>query len=116
MVGADHTDAPAGPHSCTPSWFLRVRLGFCGMVYACQSFLPVAASSATTLPRKVQHEYFGSAPVTSSAEETGTYGRLSCNTGAPVTRATGWRSSRAVHKCPPVLASTAWTLAATSPK
>ena len=54
-VGEFHTPPPAGPHKSTPFELLRVTLGVSGMVYVFQICLPVAASSATTLPRKVQH-------------------------------------------------------------
>ncbi len=72
MVGEFHTAPPAGPHSCTPLSFLPVGLGFSGMVYDFHNRLPVLASYATTLPRKVQHPYEGRGAATSSLEDIGT--------------------------------------------
>jgi hypothetical protein len=55
MVGDDQTEAPEGPRSCMPTEFLLVGCGASAIVYDFQIGRPVAASSATTLPRKVQH-------------------------------------------------------------
>src|SRR5436190_14820745 len=55
MVGDDQTAAPAVFHNCVPAAFRPASCGGSGMVYVFQSWAPVAASSATTLPRKVQH-------------------------------------------------------------
>ena len=69
MVGVDQMPAPEGPICCFPAAFLRTGFGVSAIVNVCQSFLPVAASSATTLPRNVQHSKFGSGPSASSNEE-----------------------------------------------
>ncbi len=77
---------------------------------------PVAVSIAATLPRNVQHSYPAFAPAPSSHEDTGTYKRLPCNAGAPVMRADSCESSLRVQRGAPVDASSAWTVAARSPK
>src|SRR5207247_198535 len=63
---------PAGPYSCVPTLFFVVGTAFSATVYVFQRRLPVFASSATTLPRNVQHGYRGSPTCDSSREETGT--------------------------------------------
>ncbi len=52
MAGLVHTGAPDGPHSCVPTLFFVVGAGSSGIVNVFQICLPVAPSSATTLPRK----------------------------------------------------------------
>ena len=89
IVGDDQTAAPDGPNSCVPTLFVRVGFGASGITYVFHTTSPVAASSATTLPRNVQHGYFGSAPATSSIDDTGTYSRPAYSFGVPVTRAIG---------------------------
>ena len=54
IVGADQTAAPAGPMTAVPALFFPTGPGTSGMRYDFQTMLPVAASSATTLPRNVQ--------------------------------------------------------------
>ena len=71
MVGVDHTPAPEGPYCCVPDAFLCVGFGSSGIVKVCQSFFPVAAFKAMTLPRNLQHSYFASAARASSREEIG---------------------------------------------
>ena len=44
MVGADHTAAPAGPHSCVPVEVLRMGTAASEIVNDCQRCSPVAAS------------------------------------------------------------------------
>src|SRR5215831_246505 len=82
-TGVDHTPPPDGPQSCVPAADFVVFCGS-GIVYVFQSTFPVAASSALTLPRKVQHSYDGMAAVPSSIEAAGTYTRLPANATAPV--------------------------------
>jgi hypothetical protein len=72
IVGDDQMAAPDGPKSCIPALFFCVGCGVSGMTYVFHATSPVAASSATTLPRNVQHGYFESAPTSSSIDETGT--------------------------------------------
>src|SRR5262249_57739613 len=71
-VGEDQMAAPAGPYNCVPAAFFRCGLGSSGMEYDFQINLPVNASSASTLPRNVQHSYLSFRPTASSMEETGT--------------------------------------------
>src|SRR6476660_2047719 len=54
MVGADQMPTPDGPHSVDP---VAVFPSGCagGTVKYCQATAPVCASSATRLPRNVQH-------------------------------------------------------------
>ena len=54
MAGLLHTPAPDGPHSCVPAAFFFVGRAS-SIVYVFQICLPVAASSAVTLPRNLQH-------------------------------------------------------------
>src|SRR5262245_52258166 len=116
MVGDDQMPPPAGPYDCTPSFVFERGL-FGSTVYVFHSTLPVFASSAVTLPRKVQHSYLLFAPMPSSPMPcTGTYMRPSNTTGAPVTPAAGCVSTRVVQICLPVCASSAYALARWSPK
>ena len=59
MVGVFHTPPPAGAQRLTPFEFLETIFGTSAMIQVFQTCLPVAASSATTLPRKLQHGYSG---------------------------------------------------------
>ena len=104
-MGDDQTAAPDGPKSCVPAEFFVVGFGVSPIVYVFHTWLPVAASSARTLPRNVQQGYFGSAPTSSSSDETGTIKRPSTNFGVPVTRATGWSSAFFLQRSAPVAAS-----------
>src|SRR5262249_24565652 len=93
-----------------------VGRGRSGMVYDFHTCSPLEASKATSDARNVQHSYLGFGPDPSSNDATGTYSRPSCNAGAPVTRASGCDSALFVQRSVPVSASTAYTLAFTSPK
>ena len=55
MAGLLQTPAPEGPHNCVPIAFFFVGCASSAIVYVFHSCLPVAASSALTLPRKRQH-------------------------------------------------------------
>ena len=46
---------PDGPHNCVPILFFFVGRGLVGIVYVFQICSPVAAFSATRLPRNRQH-------------------------------------------------------------
>src|SRR5262247_1666095 len=72
-VGDDQMPAPAGPQSCTPWLFFRVALSSSVMVLLFHRTLPVAASSAASVPRSLQHSYRGSAAAASSMVVIGTY-------------------------------------------
>ena len=72
IVGADQIAPPAGPDICAPAVLILYGRGSASMEWLFQSTLPLAASSATTLPRNVQHGYFGSRAAASSAADTGT--------------------------------------------
>src|SRR4029453_650189 len=54
IVGVSQIPAPDGAYSCTPREFFFVGLGSSLRMCVFQTCLPVSASSATTLPRKVQ--------------------------------------------------------------
>jgi hypothetical protein len=54
-VGVFHTPPPAGRYSQTPFACFRYGCGVSATTQAFQICLPVLASSATTLPRDVQH-------------------------------------------------------------
>src|SRR6478672_2825327 len=101
MAGADQMGAPDGPHICVPALFFFVGRAS-SMVYVFQICAPVAAFSATRLPRKWQHSYEVVAPAVSSPEAIGTYRRPLSNAGVPVTRATGKSSAFAFHSNLPV--------------
>src|SRR6516162_8535322 len=116
IVGDDQTATPEGPQSCAPFLFLRTGFGSSAMVYCFHKTLPVVASKEDTLPRNLQHSYLGSAPATSSKEETGTYKRPPARVGEPVMTAAGCSSSFVFQTSLPVAASTAYTLARMSPK
>src|ERR1041385_1172662 len=66
IVGADQMPPPEGPQACTPSLVTPRFLGSSAIVYVFQIWLPVLASSAVTLPRKVQHSYVARPPCPSS--------------------------------------------------
>src|SRR6266699_3574866 len=87
-AGVDHTPPPEGPQSCVPVAVFVVRCGV-STVYVFQITLPVAASSALTLPLNVQHSYVGITAVPSSSDDTGTKTRPLLNATAPVTIASG---------------------------
>ena len=55
MAGLLQTPAPDGPHSCVPTAFFVVGFASSAIVYVFQIWPPVAASSALTLPRNLQH-------------------------------------------------------------
>src|SRR5215510_5217594 len=99
IVGDDQMPPPAGPHCCTP--FLFLARGFdSSIVYVFQSTCPVFASSAETLPRKVQHSYFAFPPCPSSLSPcTPTYTRPPCTVGAPVIAAERCSSTLRVQTC-----------------
>ena len=63
---------PAGAQRLMPFEFLETIFGTAAMVQVFQTCLPVAASSATTLPRKLQHGYWASELAPSSDDATGT--------------------------------------------
>src|SRR2546426_10226715 len=89
-VGADHTATPDGPHVRVPALFCPTGFGTSRTVYVCQISMPVPASSATMLPRNVQHSYAGLvAAMDSSLPETGTYSRPDSSFGEPVITANG---------------------------
>src|SRR5215471_18617714 len=93
-VGDDQMPAPAGPHSCTPRLFLRMGLSSSVMVLLFQSTWPVAASSAASVPRSLQHSYRGLAAAASSMAVIGTYSTPPANVGAPVMVTMGFSSFR----------------------
>ena len=99
---------PMVPSVCVPAEFTRVGFGS-GIVYVFQRRSPLRASSATTLPRAVQHLYFGSPAATNSSApvETGTYSRPSKSIGLPVMCENGCSSTRVFQSSAPVSASTA---------
>ena len=53
-VTEDQTGAPDGPYICVPRALRRVGFGS-SVVYVFHRMRPVAASRATTLPRRRQH-------------------------------------------------------------
>src|SRR5438067_1324699 len=114
-AGVDQTPPPDGPHSCVPAADFAV---FCGSatVYVFQITLPVAASSALTLPLNVQHSYVGMTAVPSSIDDTGTNTRPPATATAPVTIASGCGSTFTFHRSLPVATSTEYALAFASPK
>ncbi len=63
---------PDGPQSGTPAVLVPRRRAASLIMYVFQITRPEDASSALTLPRKVQHGYCGSAPCASSYEDRGT--------------------------------------------
>jgi hypothetical protein len=70
---------------------------------------PVAASSATTAARPLQHSYFGSIAALSSPPEIGTKSRPWNSVGAPVTCMAGPSAAITFQTNAPVAASSAWT-------
>ena len=102
--------------SVGPVCILPTIFGTSAIVYVFQICLPVAASSATTFPRKEQHGYFGSELVPSSDDATGTYTRSSKTWGAPVIRAAVCSSVLTFQISVPFWASSAYTFAFRSPK
>src|SRR5437867_11989 len=79
--------APECPQRVVPIECLTIGFASAPIVYVCRSSEPLDASSATRLPRNVQHSYFALLPCPSSPDATGTYKRFSNSVGAPVTRA-----------------------------
>src|ERR1700730_12719983 len=116
IVGADHQAAPAGPKSCMPALFLPRGDGASGIVKVCHTRSPVAASSATTLPRNVQQPYEACAPVPSSPEAIPTYRRPLYSTADPVILAARCSSSFFFQSSSPVAAFTAYMVPGRSPK
>src|SRR5438132_10899303 len=105
IVGEDHSATPDGPQVLVPALFWPTGFATSRTVYACQIFAPVLASSATMLPRNVQHSYFGFvAAIDSSLPETGTYRRPDSSFGLPVITASGCSSARVFHTNAPVSA------------
>src|ERR1700686_4376334 len=89
-VGEDQTATPEGPQVLVPILFCPAGFGRFRTVYACQMRAPVFASSATMLPRNVQHSNLGFvAARDSSLPDTGTYNRPDSNFGEPVITANG---------------------------
>ena len=78
-----------------------------GVVKVRQISLPVAASSATTLPRNVQQGYCGLEPEFSSCDAMGTYSLPACSLGVPVMRVKGCESRFFCQISLPVAASRA---------
>src|SRR5271170_4321764 len=72
MVGALQIPPPAGAQRLVPFAFLETIFGISAMVQVFQTCLPVAASRATTLPRKLQQGYVGLELAPSSPDATGT--------------------------------------------
>jgi hypothetical protein len=72
MVGDDQTPAPDGPQRVVPLAFLPIGFASAPMVKVFQISAPLPASSATRLPRNVQHSYFGLFPCPSSPDAIGT--------------------------------------------
>src|SRR5665213_1742230 len=72
IVGDDQIAAPAGPQRVVPELLWPMGFDSSGLVYVFQRTAPVAAFSASRLPRNVQHSYRAFAPCPSSPEETGT--------------------------------------------
>jgi len=72
MVGVDQTAAPDGPRTSAPDGLVPLTFGSSSTVYVCHKRRPVAASSATTLPRKVQHVYWGCSGMADSYDDTPT--------------------------------------------
>ena len=75
IAGDDQMPAPDGPHRVVPLAFLPTGFASALIVYVFHTSDPVAASSATRLPRKVQHSYFAFSPCPSSLDAIGTYRR-----------------------------------------
>ena len=75
-MGDNQTAAPAGPYIAVPLEFFLYSFGGSLIENVFHSFFPVTASSDATLPRNLQHSYFGLGPDTSSIDEIGTYNRF----------------------------------------
>src|SRR5438552_4043024 len=116
MVGDDQTPPPDGPQRVDPPAFFPIGFASAAIVNVFQTSAPVAASSATRLPRNVQHSYVGLPPCASSLDATGTYRRPSCSVGVPVMFALRCSSIARVQSCSPVAASSAYAVARPSPK
>src|SRR5438093_1339349 len=96
---------PDGPQVFAPALFCPVTFGSSRTVYDLQIRAPVLASSATRLPRNVQHSYAGFvAAMDSSLPDTGTYNRPASSFGDPVITASGCSSARVFQSNAPVLA------------
>src|SRR5262249_37506277 len=108
--------APDGPHLVAPFELLPIGFASAAIVYVFHNNAPVDASSATRLPRNVQHSYFGLLPCPSSPDAIGTYRRFSKSVGAPVTRALECSSRLRVQIRSPVAASIAYAFDLPSPK
>src|SRR5690349_3628370 len=103
MVGALQMPAPEGPMRFSPVLVAGVWITCCF-----HTTLPLLASSMTTLPRKEQHAYVGTAAMPSSLEETGTSRRgwpaTSANCGEPVRIAAACGSTSLYQACAPLSA------------
>src|SRR4051812_40452939 len=105
MAGVDHTEAPAKPQFVM-GWSLAGAGVHClalasGIVYVCHSMLPEAASSDTTLPRKVQHGKPSSLAKSHSLDDTPTTTRPSRTTGFEVMAAYFCFSTCFTHRSEP---------------
>ena len=107
MEGLDQVGAPEGASTRVPFAVRLTSFGSSGMVKCSHTVLPVAASTATSLPRKVQHSYFGSAAGMTSSEETGTSSLPPTSAGVPVSVALGCSSIFRDHTNSPVSMFTA---------
>src|SRR5262245_51278870 len=96
--------------------FFVVGTGVSATVEVFQTRAPVVASSATTLPRNEQQGYRASPTCDSSRDDTGTYNLPLKSCGAAVIAACGCSSTSTFHRTFPTFTSTAYTLAAWSPK
>ena len=77
IVGDDQMPAPDGPQRVVPLAFFPIGFASVAIVNVFHTSAPLATSSATRLPRNVQHSYFGLFPCPSSPEAIGTYSRFS---------------------------------------
>src|SRR5260370_40798122 len=85
--------APAGPQSCVPVELFWYGLAGSGRGKVFQICLPLAPSSATRLPRNLQHSYAGDMAEAPSTEDDRTNKPASSKTGAPATLDAGGSST-----------------------